>query len=84
MYPANAGHKGDIVAQQDWLHMNAYSVFLSPRLQTGSKLTVEEQAKDRGKLEDTGIRHFFGKDIVPWTVAGQGKVNSAFNVFAIG
>ena len=54
---------GDIFAQQDWLHMNTYSVFPSPRLQTGSQ--AEEKAKDRGKLANTGIRQLFGKDILP-------------------
>ena len=63
IYPGNAGHKGHITAQQGWLHMNAYSVLLSPRLKVGSEM--EENAKDRGKLEGTGIRKFFGKEIVP-------------------
>ena len=62
-YPANAGNKGAIVAKQGYLHMNAYSLFLPPCLKVGSE--AEEDAKDRGKLVDKGIRELFGKDIVP-------------------
>ena len=43
--------------------MNAYTVFLSPRLKVGS--ASEEAAKDKGKLEDQGMRELFGKDLVP-------------------
>ena len=42
--------------------MNAYSVFLSPRFETGTK--KEEKAKNDGKVADTGIKQRFGPPIV--------------------
>ena len=76
IYPANTGHKGDIFAQQGWLHMNAYIMFLSPLLQRGSQM--EEKAKDREnlKLQDTGIRGIFGKDIVPKFCSTTAKLSN--------
>ena len=51
--PWNAGNKGNITAFHGYLHMNAYTVFLSSRLKVGS--AVEEAAKDKGKIVDTGM-----------------------------
>ena len=61
-YPGNAGNKGAITAFHGYFHMNAYTVFLSRRLRVGCK--AEEDAKDRGKLEDKGMREPFGKNQV--------------------
>ena len=58
----NAHHKGKVIAREGWLHMNAYSVFLSPRFETGTK--KEEKAKNDGKVADTGIKQRFGPPIV--------------------
>ena len=61
--PGNAGTKGDITAFHGYLHMNAYPVFLVPRLQTHS---AEQQEKmDRGKISPTYIKGLFGKNIIP-------------------
>ena len=51
--PGNAGNKGNITAFHGYLHMNAYTVFLSSRLKVGS--AVEEAAKDKGEIFDTGM-----------------------------
>ena len=61
--PGNAGTKGDITAYRGYLHMNAYPVFLKPRLKAGS--AEQEVAKDNGKILDTGIKGIFGGDLVP-------------------
>ena len=61
--PGNAGTKGDITAFHGYLHMNAYPVFLVPRLQTHS--ADQEEKKDRGKISPTYIKGIFGKNIIP-------------------
>ena len=62
-HPATAGNKGAIVANHAYLHMNVYTVFLSARLQAGSQAEdSEEDAKDKGKIDDKGTRDFFGQD----------------------
>ena len=61
--PGNAGTKGDITAFHGYLHMNAYPVFLVPRLKTHS--AEQEAAKDRGKISPTYIKGIFGKNIIP-------------------
>ena len=61
--PGNAGTKGDITAFHGYLHMNAYPVFLVPRLKTHS--AEQEAAKDSGKISPTYIKGIFGKDIIP-------------------
>ena len=43
--------------------MNAYPVFVVPRLQTHS--AEQEAAKDRGKISPTFIKGIFGKNIIP-------------------
>ena len=56
--PGNAGTKGNITAYHGHLHMNAYPVFLAPRLKAAS--AEQEEKKDKGKILDTGIRELFG------------------------
>ena len=73
-YPANAGNKGDITTKHGYLHMNAYSVLISPRLKVGS--AVKEDAIDRGKLDDKGMRELFGKVIVPNFCSSTAKLSN--------
>ena len=61
--PGNAGTKGDVTAFHGYLHMNAYPVFLVPRLKTHS--AEQEEKKDSGRISDIEMRGTFGKDIVP-------------------
>ena len=62
-FVGNAGNKGAITANCGYLHMNAHTVFLAPRLKAGS--SSEEEAKDKGKIVDDGMRQLFGKSHVP-------------------
>ena len=73
-YPANAGNKGDITTKHGYLHMNAYSVLIFPRLKVGS--AVKEDAIDRGKLDDKGMRELFGKVIVPNFCSSTSKLSN--------
>ena len=72
--PGNAGTKGNITAYHGYLHMNAYPVFLPPRLKAGS--AEEEAQKDKGKILDTGIRELFGKGLVPELCFSTAKLNT--------
>ena len=56
--PGNAGAKGNITAYHGYLHMNAYPVFLVPRLKVRSE--EPEKKKDTVKILDIGIRGIFG------------------------
>ena len=72
--PGNAGTKGNITAYHGYLHMNAYPVFLSPRLKVGSE--EQEKKKDNGKILDTGIRGIFGGGLVPEFCCSTSKLNT--------
>ena len=54
--------------------MNAYPVFLVPRLKVGSE--GEEKKKDTGKILDIGIRGIFGGGIVPEFCFSTAKLNT--------
>ena len=70
----NAGTKGDVTAFHGYLHMNAYPVFLSPRLKTGSE--GEEKKKDSEKISDIGMQGLFGGNTVPNFCFSTAKLNT--------
>ena len=72
--PGNTGTKGNITAYHGYLHMNAYPVFLTPRLKAAS--SEQEEKKDNGKILDTGIKGIFGGDLVPEFCFGTSKLNT--------
>ena len=70
----NAGTKGNITAFHSYLHMNAYPVFLTPRLKAAS--AEQELAKDKGKTLDSGMREMFGGGLVPEFCFSTAKLNT--------
>ena len=70
----NAGTKGNITAYHGYLHMNAYPVFLTPRLKAGS--AEQEVENDKGKNLDKGMRDLFGKGLVPEFCFSTAKLNT--------
>ena len=54
--------------------MNAYPVFLAPRLKVGSE--EQEKKKDNGKILDAGIREPFGGGLVPEFCFSTAKLNA--------